>query len=168
VLLSGDFDPTHVSEVSLPKGSDYTFRYGMVSYTSDNRKQLKGSLTLGKGQFYNGDMNYMEGLLTYRFQPYANFTMNLTYTDLMLPQPFTRKKFWLVSPVVDFTFTDKIFFSTFVQYNEQLDNLNLNMRFQWRYQPVSDLFIVYTDNYLPGSWNNRNRALVIKLTYWLN
>jgi len=140
----------------------------LVNYTSDNRKLLKGTVTLGKGQFFNGKMNFMESMLTYRYQPFASFTLNLTYTDLMLPEPFTRKKFWLVAPVVDLTFTDKIFFSTFVQYNEQMDNLNLNMRFQWRYQPVSDLFIVYTDNYLPGSWNNRNRALGVKLTYWLN
>ncbi len=60
------------------------------------------------------------------------------------------------------------FSSTLVQYNEQIDNLNLNMRFQWRYQPVSDLFVVYTDNYIPGTWKHRNRALVLKLTYWLN
>jgi hypothetical protein len=168
VLLSDDFDPTHVSMVSLPGGSDYRYRYGLISYTSDNRKLLNGSVTLAKGGFYNGNMNYLEGLLTYRYQPYARLTMNLTYTDLMLPDPFTRKKFWLIAPAVDLTFTDKIFFSTFVQYNEQIDNLNLNMRFQWRYQPVSDLFIVYTDNYIPGSWNSRNRALVVKLTYWLN
>lgn len=168
VLLSEKFDPTHVSEVYFPEGSDYRFRSGYVNFTSDNRKMLKGNVMLAKGGFYNGNMNYLEGMLTYRYQPYASFTLNLTYTDLRLPQPFSRKKFWLVSPVVDFTFTDKIFFSTFVQYNEQLDNLNLNMRFQWRYQPVSDLFIVYTDNYLPGGWTNRNRALVVKLTYWLN
>jgi hypothetical protein len=168
VLLSDDFDPTHASTVYLPKGSDYRFRYGLVSYASDNRKILKGSLTAAKGEFYNGNMNYLEGMLTYRYQPYMSLTMNFTYTDLMLPDPFTRKKFWLFAPTVDFTFTNNIFFSTFVQYNEQMDNLNLNMRFQWRYQPVSDLFIVYTDNYIPGSWNNRNRALVVKLTYWLN
>ena len=66
------------------------------------------------------------------------------------------------------TFTNTIFLTTFIQYNEQLDNLNINTRFQWRYQPASDLFIVYTDNYLPPSFNVRNRALVLKLTYWWN
>jgi hypothetical protein len=168
VRLSADFDPTHVSTVFLPKGSEYRFRYGFASFTSDNRKQLKGSISFNKGGFYNGNVNYLEGSLSYRFPPFASFTMNVTYTDLMLPDPFVRKKFWLVAPTLDLTFTDKIFFSTFVQYNEQIDNLNLNLRFQWRYQPVSDLFVVYTDNYFPGTWNNRNRALVIKLTYWLN
>ncbi|MEO8962314.1 MAG: hypothetical protein ABI325_10550, partial [Ginsengibacter sp.] len=56
----------------------------------------------------------------------------------------------------------------FIQYNEQLDNLNLNARFQWRYKPASDLYIVYTDNYLPVPFLVRNRALMLKFTYWWN
>jgi len=44
------------------------------------------------------------------------------------------------------TFTDKLFLTTFVQYNSQDDNLNINTWFQWRFKQVSDLFIVYTDN----------------------
>ena len=55
--------------------------------------------------------------------------------------------------------------------------MNVNARIQWRYKPASDLFIVYTDNYLPtvGQPNNdlvpfaiKNRALVLKWTYWWN
>jgi hypothetical protein len=64
--------------------------------------------------------------------------------------------------------TNKLFFTTFVQYNEQLDNINVNARFQWRYKPASDLFIVYTDNYWPAPFSVRNRALMLKLTYWWN
>ena len=55
-----------------------------------------------------------------------------------------------------------------MQYNDQLDNFNTNVRFQWRYAPVSDLFIVYTDNYDTLLGTTRNRALVAKLSYWLN
>jgi hypothetical protein len=64
--------------------------------------------------------------------------------------------------------TNKLFFTAFVQYNEQQKNVNLNTRFQWRYKPASDLFIVYTDNYFPKNFGVKNRALVIKFTYWWN
>ena len=126
------------------------------------------SAQASKGTFYNGKIQSVQGTMGYRYQPYLNVSLNLNYTDLNLPEPFEDTKLWLVGPKLDVTFTDKIFWSTFVQYNEQIDNMNINMRFQWRYQPVSDLFIVYTDNYIPGSWTSRNRALVLKLTYWLN
>jgi hypothetical protein len=54
--------------------------------------------------------------------------------------------------------------------------VNINSRFQWRFKPVSDLFIVYTDNYFytfenAGAISNftaKNRAFVIKLTYWFS
>jgi hypothetical protein len=73
-----------------------------------------------------------------------------------------------VGPRVDLTFTNKLFFTSFVQYNEQQKNINLNARFQWRYNPASDFFIVYTDNYYSQPFNIRNRALVAKFTFWWN
>ncbi|MBL7794661.1 MAG: hypothetical protein JNK77_20165 [Saprospiraceae bacterium] len=54
--------------------------------------------------------------------------------------------------------------------------MNINSRFQWRFRPVSDLFIVYTDNYFAesipryyvSSFAPKNKSLVVKITYWLN
>ncbi|WP_423130414.1 hypothetical protein [Gaoshiqia sp. Z1-71] len=94
--------------------------------------------------------------------------MNFSYNRIRLPEPFREDDFLLVGPKLDLTFSDKLFLSTFVQYNEQIDNMNVNMRFQWRYKPVSDFFVVYTDNYFTGNWSSRNRALVMKLSYWFN
>ena len=49
------------------------------------------------------------------------------------------------------------------------DNFNLNSRLQWRYKPMSDLFIVYTDNYFTDPlFKNKSRSLVFKLNYWLS
>jgi hypothetical protein len=106
--------------------------------------------------------------MTYRYQPYGNISLRFDYNDLQLPVEYGAEKLFLVGPRVDFTFSDELFLTTFVQYNNLLDNINLNARFQWRYQPASDLFIVYTENYLPGNFFSKNRALVFKLTYWLN
>jgi hypothetical protein len=55
-----------------------------------------------------------------------------------------------------------------VQYNDRDDNVNLNARFQWRFKPASDFFVVYTENYMSGAGTSKNRALVLKLTYWFN
>ena len=85
-----------------------------------------------------------------------------------MPSPYTSAEFFLIGPKLDLTFTDKLFFTSFVQYNNQIDNLNLNLRFQWRYAPVSDLFIVYTENSFPGDYSIKNRGLVAKISYWFN
>ena len=95
-------------------------------------------------------------------------SLSTSYNHIQLPQPWGRTTFWLIGPRIDVTMTNKLFFTAFAQYNEQQKNVNLNTRFQWRFKPASDLFIVYTDNYLPESFTVKNRALVIKFTYWWN
>ncbi|MCG6189163.1 DUF5916 domain-containing protein [Maribellus maritimus] len=168
IKLQRDFDPTHISADYLPAGTEYNFGHAKVSYTSTRKTMFNWAAEAAKGTFYNGDIQYISGRFGYRYQPYINLSLNFNYTDINLPQPFEHAKLWLVGPKIDVTFTEKLYWSTFVQYNEQIDNMNINSRLQWRYQPVSDIYIVYTDNYIPGSWNSRNRALVLKITYWLN
>ena len=108
------------------------------------------------------------GNVGYRIQPFINFDLAVTYNKINLPQPWGNNHFLLLGPKVDITMTHKIFFTAFYQYNEQTKNINFNTRFQWRYKPVSDLFIVYTDNYYIGPVFVKNRAVVLKLTYWWN
>lgn len=168
VELQDDFDPTHSGEHYLPVGSSYDFGGAFVSYMSTRKNMLSYSFEAVKGSYYTGNIQFIDGKIGYRIQPYINFTMNFNYTDMDLGEPFERTKFLLIGPKLDVTFTDKIFWTTFVQYNEQIDNMNINMRLQWRYQPVSDIFLVYTDNFIPGSWTSRNRAVVLKMTYWFN
>ena len=55
--------------------------------------------------------------------------------------------------------------------NVKIDNINLNARFQWRFQPLSDIFLVYTDNYYaenPLFLNLKNRSFAFKINYWIN
>lgn len=168
VRLTEAFDPTHVSDVYLPAGSKYRYQQWYSKVLTSPRRPLNGSLFYSGGGFFNGKADMVEANLVYRYQPFLNLTMNAVYTDLRLPAPFTHHRFWLIGPKLDITFSPKLYLTSFVQYNEQLNNTNVNIRFQWRYKPVSDLFIVYTDNYYADSRVMRNRALVVKLTYWWN
>jgi hypothetical protein len=168
VKLQDDFDPTHSGEHYLEKGSEYDFGGAYVAFMSTRKKMYSYNFEAVKGTYYTGKLQYIDGSFGYRIQPYINFTMHFNYTDMDLGEPFERTKYLLVGPKLDVTFTDKIFWTTFVQYNDQIDNMNINMRLQWRYQPVSDIYLVYTDNYFTGDWSSKNRALVLKITYWLN
>ena len=168
VMLQDDFNPTSDKGHFLPAGSDYHYGGFTFEYMSTKKTMFNWEVELTKGSFYSGNIQYIQGEVGYRFQPYVNLTMNFNYTDLDLGEPFKRDQFLLIGPKMDVTFSDKIFWSTFVQYNEQINNLNINSRFQWRYQPVSDIYLVYTDNYFTDTWMSRNRAIVLKVTYWLN
>lgn len=75
---------------------------------------------------------------------------------------------FLIGPRTDVTFTKKLFWTTFFQYNNLSNNVNINSRVQWRFRPVSDFFLVYSDNYYADTVIGKNRAIIAKLTYWLN
>ncbi|MEI6139877.1 MAG: DUF5916 domain-containing protein [Mariniphaga sp.] len=168
VVLRSNFDPTNKGLNPLLSGSNYRWDDFTAMFTSDNRKIVKYDIQAGKGGYFNGKRWFVKGSFNYRFQPYGYISMIYSYNELSWDNSNQKRGFWLVGPKLDVTFTDKLFFTTYVQYNEQVDNLNLNARFQWRYKPVSDLFLVYTDNYFPGEMNVKNRALVLKLSYWFN
>jgi len=168
VLLLQDFDPINQGLNFLPSGSSYSWNEYSLLFNSDNRKMFKYNIQSGYGGYFNGTKWFIQGTLNYRFQPFGYISLIYSYNELVLPLPWQRTGFWLLGPKLDITFTDKLFFTTYMQYNNQSDNLNINARFQWRYMPVSDFFLVYSDNYFPGYMKVKNRTLVLKLSYWFN
>jgi hypothetical protein len=169
VRLTNTFNPIDEDKYqTFREGDVYEWSNVRVSYESDERKKVNWELGTAYGGFYNGTNLNLNGELNYRYQPFGSLSVEFDYNDLQLPDNYGREKLFIISPRMDLTFTDKIFLSTFLQYNTLADNVNLNARFQWRYKPASDFFIVYTENYLPAGFASKNRALVFKLTYWLN
>ncbi len=168
-VLPKDFNPLYPKgDTTFLKGQDYTWYNFKTTYTSNSRKVFTYKLIAGVGQYYNGHLLNLGGILSYRFQPYGSFALLVDYNDIRLPGVFGREKFLLVSPKLDVTFTRKLFFATFVQYNDRYNNVNLNARLQWRFKPASDMFLVYMENYLPDTMASKNKMLVLKFTYWLN
>jgi hypothetical protein len=167
VHLQQAFDPTNYSGDTLASGTEHRWYGWGAKFVSKPQSLFTYALSSRFGGYYaNGSMTNFAGELGYRFQPYVGISLNATYNDLQLPEQWGHTTFWLVGPRLDVTLTNKVFFTAFAQYNEQIDNLNLNTRFQWRFKPASDLFLVYTDNYIPFPFNVQNRALVMKFTYW--
>ncbi len=168
--LFNDFDPTR-SEGSTPLPANSNFNYStyQISYRSDQRKAFNFDSEFNYGSFYNGTKLSIENELKWRKQPIFNASMIVNYNSIKLPNPYPSKNIWLISPKLDFTFTKTLFWTTFVQYNSQGENLGVNSRFQWRFAPLSDLFLVYNDNYISSdNFSPRYRSFNLKFTYWLN
>ena len=82
--------------------------------------------------------------------------------------PYGSENLYLINQRAEINFSNSIFWTTFIQYNTQINNFNINSRFQWRYQPMSDLFLLFTDNYFNNPFMEpKSRAIVFKLVYWL-
>lgn len=168
------FDPTNTDGEPLPADTDYSYSSVEFSYRSDFRKRLGYTVRGYFGEFFNGTRYNLTTEFNVRFQPFGAIRLNMNYNRISLPAPHSTADLLLVGPRFDVTMTKKLFFTSFLQYNNQINNLNINTRLQWRFKPVSDLFIVYTDNYGTENFSDgfdlrkKNRALIVKLTYWLN
>jgi hypothetical protein len=169
IKLLQPFDPTNSNKDTLAKGTIHRWKAFGIEFFSKPQQLLTYNISTRFGGYYAGGSRYnVTADIGYRFQPYAGITLNMTYNDIRLPGPWGNTKFWLIGPRIDITFTNTVFLTTFVQYNNQQKNINLNTRFQWRYRPASDLFVVYTDNYYSSPLYVRNRAFVLKAVYWWN
>ncbi|HEX5151589.1 MAG TPA: DUF5916 domain-containing protein [Parafilimonas sp.] len=169
VRLLQPFDPTNTGKDSLPAGSEYHYNLTGFDYASAPQHTFTYTASMRYGSYYAGGNIFTATINPgFRIQPYVNISFNTTYTNLILPQPWGNTHFWLIGPRIDITFTNTLFFTTYFQYNQQQHNININTRFQWRFKPASDLFIVYTDNYYPSPLSVKTRAIVLKFNYWWN
>ncbi len=164
IFLTYPFELT--DRLTIEKAT-YAFNKLSVQYASSNSKPLYFTLRLGVGGYYGGKIETVKPSLTYRVQPWGNFSLNAEWNRIRLKG--IQEHILLISPKVEINFTNNLFWTTFVQYNTQATNVNINSRLQWRYKSMSDFFLVYTDNYASDPFlKTKNRALVFKLNYWLN
>lgn len=179
VRLLQPFDPTNTGRETLATGTEHNWTAWGTDFDSKPQSVFTYGFSSRYGGYYaNGTRLNLTADLGYRIQPYVSLAASFNYNDIRLPQPWGNTTFWLIGPRFDLTLTNKLYLTTFVQYNEQQKNMNVNARVQWRYKPASDFFLVYTDNYLPNSaqigqdvpgfFSVKNRALVLKWTYWWN
>jgi len=169
-FLFEEFDPTRSDgAIPLPGNVDYNFSEIELAYRSDQRKIFNFNTEVKYGTFYNGTKLSIENQINWRKQPIFNASMIVNFNAIKLPDPYPSKDIWLISPKLDFTFSKTLFWTTFVQYNSQGENLGVNSRLQWRFAPLSDLFFVYNDNYIStDNFSPRYRSFNLKFTYWLN
>lgn len=169
VELLSPFDPTRSGKELLDIGTLHHWNAYTFDFISKPQSMFTYSFGGRFGGYYSeGHRTSLISELGYRFQPFVSLSSNLSYNHINLPAPWNTTEFWLIGSEVDITFTNKLFFATLFQYNEQSKNFNLNSRFQWRYKPASDLFLVYSNNYLIEPLEGRNWALTLKFTYWFN
>lgn len=177
--LFQDFDPTNKYTPGfkvLPKGSSYTYFSNRIGVRSNFADALNYNVQLRAGNYFNGTLVSLQNSVSYRWQPYGSLSLDVNYNRIRLPEGYNKADFWLIGPRLDLTLSKAVFFTSFVQYNNQNNNININSRFQWRFKPASDFFLVYTDNYYAQddpanaiqSFGKKNRAIVAKFTYWLN
>lgn len=159
---------TAFTDASPLPATGYTYTGAYLNLGTDRRKALSATVNVNGGGFYNGKIRSMTLSAIYRARPWGNFEANVQFNDLRFPEPYGKDILTLFGGKIEVNFSRNLFWTTFVQLNTQNNRFNFNSRLQWRFKPLSDVFLVYTDNYNIQDWQPKYRSLVFKVNYWLN
>ena len=180
VLLFSSFNPInpYSKDYYVKNRSEHSWTSWSTAFVSSPRNLFTYGLSSRYGTYFgDGTRLRLNGQIGYRFQPFVSLSLSAEHNKIKDVNVFKGNDnkptlggtdFWLIQSKFDITFTNKIFWTTYIQYNEQVKNVNLNSRIQWRYKPASDVFLVYSDNYLPSDLGIKNRSIVLKWNYWWN
>jgi hypothetical protein len=143
----------------------YQFTNATVSYQMGLQRRVSGTLSLQRGEFYNGTLTAY-GYTAARVSILKRWSVepSISINDVKLPAgDFTTT---LIRTRSDYGFSPRMFVSALIQYSSNDTSFSSNLRFRWEYLPGSEMFVVYTDErdtLKPGVPDLKNRAFVVKI-----
>ena len=144
----------------------YQFADMTTSYTFGPQRRASGVVTGQIGHFYDGSIRSL-GFTGSRISLTPHLLTEPSVTVNRVELIAGRFTTTLLRARTDYAFTPRMFLSTLAQYSSTDRAINSNIRFRWEYQPGSELFVVYTDEYdtrpATGLQALKNRAFVVKV-----
>jgi len=153
--------PFTVSGVPIPQ-ADYGFNEVSVSYQSNQGRPVNGSVNLGAGGYYGGTRRSVSGEVQWRAHYRLMFEGSASHNAVKLPLgAFNADVF---GGRVRVSYSTRLFGSAFVQYNSQSNQLVTNVRLNWIYAPLSDVFLVYQERRDLTNAVTLDRVVTAKIT----
>lgn len=161
VNLKYAFDPLQNSNYIMPGIYNY-YRAG-GGYRSANNKKVQFGGSYEFGSYYNGKRNRLSVNMQYLLMPLARLQLRYERNDIDLKE-LGNDTFDLARFTGEIFFSNRLNWTTYVQYNTQYDNFNINTRFQWEYKPLSYIYLVISDNF-NRNISRQNWGVAFKMNY---
>jgi hypothetical protein len=154
-----------IAGVLIPAG-DYRTNRNSFSYFTNRSKPISANVGYNRGGYWTGKRTqYSFGVRVrpnYRLN--ANFTFSRNNINLASVTPFHTHE---VGARVEYSFTPKMSFDAFVQYNNDADQITSNIRFRLIHRPLSDIYVVYNDRH-DRNTEQRDWNMTVKYTHLLS
>jgi hypothetical protein len=163
VDLKYGFDPLGNGNALLPE--TYSYGFLKVGYNSANNQQFRYRVNVQRGNYYSGKRTAGGVYLNYQLLPFANLELSYDLNTIDL-NALGKDTFHLTRFTGQVFFNNRLNWTTYVQYNTQRDNFNINSRLQWEYKPLSYIYLVVSDNYNQNI-SRQNWGIAFKMNYRL-
>ncbi|WP_108868684.1 DUF5916 domain-containing protein [Aquimarina aquimarini] len=134
-----------------------------IGYNSANNQKFRYRFNVQKGTYYGGSRTTAGTFLNYQLLPFANLEVSYDINAIDLDE-LGNETFHLARFSNEIFFNNRLSWSTYVQYNTQRDNFNINSRLQWEYKPLSYIYLVVSDNYNKNI-DRTNWGVAFKMNY---
>ena len=161
VDLKYGFDPLGNGNALQP--DTYNFGLLKIGYNSANNLKFRYRVNIQKGNYYSGKRTSGGVYLNYQLLPYANIEASYDFNKINLIE-LGKKIFHLTRFTKQVFFSNRLNWTTYVQYNTQRNNFNVNSRLQWEYKPLSYVYFVVNDNF-DEHINRTNWGIAFKMNY---
>ena len=157
----GVVTPFEISEgITVPDGT-YNHQEAQLIFMTNPSKPLYVNIRSILGGSFGGTRYLNTGALGIRIGDKFNSEYSLGINDVHLPAgDFLASIF---GARMSYSFTPRINFQSFIQFNSEADLWSLNIRFSLLEQANTGLFVVYNDVYTEGFV--RNRSFTLKYTH---
>jgi len=154
-------------DITLPFGAVYDFTRYRVFVQTANRRTLAVTGRIEAGNFYSGSRKQQLVNLTVRARPGLIVYLGGEWNSVNLPEGhFTTHLYRLVGET---QFSPFLSLVNDVQYDTQSGVLGWQARFRWIVMPGSDVYVVYTHNWLEEPFFDRfatlDRRVASKVLY---
>ncbi len=157
LTLHRDVDP-------IPAGR-YSWNEWKLDFTSDPSRPLSVLAAYTWGGLWSGSQRSVEGDFTVRPSGHLRASVGFQRTAADLDLPDARFTTWLWTARVNYSFSTELFVDALLQYDDEQDLLNANVRFNLIHAPLSDVFLVYNERQFVGvDGTPPGRSLALKVT----
>lgn len=162
--LQRPFDIKRDGSVIIPR-DEYTNWSATLRARSAGFRRISASARFDFGGYWSGTRNRIN--LELEIRPLPGFSLSPEYIHTNIDLREGSFSTDLLRFEGNFDFTNNLFLTTRIQFDNLSNLLGLNTRFRWILQPGSDLYLVYNQNWLRefDQFNSLQRTGAIKLSY---
>jgi len=156
--------------VIIPPG-DYPYNYAGLLFRTNDSREISARGVTHRGEFWNGDWFQVGGSVTWKTGPHLELTASFDRRAIDLPVENGEFETTILGLDVLGAVSRSLFANALVQYDNDSETVQANIRIDWIHTPGSDLFLVLNTGYFQGDLADPredrwvNRAGVVKLTY---
>lgn len=153
------FDTTKVKA-----GSYWYTTYGIGFETSPMRK-VYGEVDMITGGYYNGNRTEIEGRITFTVNKNLTVSGDYTFNHIKINNSVLNTS--EVGGRIGYTFSKHVNSSVFAQWNNEINEMNVNYRFNWKPKIGSDLYIVVNQLFTTENGIRSKDVTVLAKFVWM-